>query len=89
MAAAINRVSTDSIDNIEDVKAWARDHELRADHSFDQMQAAIEDLKESTKDNSKGITRNRQMLLVASGFSGAVLTIVTLLAGVIQIIRNL
>jgi len=89
MTAAINRISTDSIESIEDMKAWARDHELREDHNFDQMQAAIVSHKDLLEEQEKGIARNRTMLLVATGGFGAVLTVVMILAGAVQIIRNL
>ncbi len=88
MTAAINRISTDSIQSIEDMQAWARDHELREDHNFDQMQAAIDTLENLSDEHKKGIARNTKMLLVASGAFGAVLAIVTLLSGLKNIIGD-
>lgn len=86
MIAAINRINPDSIESVEDVKAWARDHELRQGHDIEQMEGAIQHLRELSDEHKKGISRNTRMLLVASGAFGAVLTIVMLLSGLKHLI---
>ena len=88
MIAAINRINPDSIENVEDVRAWARDHELHERHDIEQLEGAVTHLKDLAKEHGLGIAKNTKMLLIATAFFGAVLTIVTLLAGVIQIVRS-
>lgn len=84
----INRISTDSIQNIDDVKRWARENEIRADHRFDQIQAAIAELKELDECRSLRIATNTKMILISSIGFGVVLSIVVLLFGIKQIIGS-
>lgn len=85
-AREINRLSTDSIQDIDDMKTWARDQEIRTDHKFDQTQAAIAELKELGEDQSRRIIKNTKMMLIVSAGFGAVLAVVVLLFGIKQII---
>lgn len=65
-ARRIDRRSVDSIQDIDDVKTWARDHEIRVEHKLEQVQAAI-------SEHRKGIDRNWKWLLIAIGGFGVIL----------------
>ena len=81
----INRLSAESIDDVDDVKAWARDQEIR----IEQLVDAISELVDVHEEQQRKIGRNLNLILTASAASGFVLLIVVLLFGIPQIIRNL
>jgi len=80
----ITHLSAESMQNMDDFKTWARDHEIRMNWKVEQIDAAIEELK--TKD--KQIDRNLKLILTTSIGFGSVLAIVIILSGVLQMIKR-
>lgn len=78
----IDHLNPDSIQTIDDVKTWARDHHIRMDSRHEQTQAALADHQEAIEKAS------RRLRFATIGF-GAVLAIVVLLSGIVQIIKVL
>ena len=78
----IDRMNADSIQDIDDVKTWIKDHEIRVDSRNEQTQAALAEHQQAIEKS------NRWLLIATTGF-GAVLAIVVLLSGIVQIIKVL
>ena len=70
----ITRFSPDAIENIDDVKTWARDREIRIDHRLEQIEAALVDHKNS-------IAKNWRLLMYATCGFGGTLGVVVILSG--------
>ncbi len=81
----INRLSADSIEDVEDIRTWARDQEIR----LEQIGDTLAELRDVGEAQHKRIGRNLRLFLIGTTFSGAVLAIVVLLSGTIQIIKVL
>ena len=77
MARRITGISAESIQDIDDVKTWSRDHEIRMDHRMEQTEAALKDHKEHIK-------RNSRWLIYSVSLFASALGIVIFLFGIIQ-----
>ncbi len=85
----INRLSAECIQDIDDVKTWARDHEIRMDARMEQLQDTITELSDVDDEQQKSITRNLKLLLISTFVFGSALAVVVALSGIIQIIKRL
>ncbi len=79
------RLDADSINGIDDVKYWARNHEARTRLKFDQLEKSISELVENDKINKERISRNLKIILISFVGLGISLIIITLLSGIIHI----
>ena len=74
----VRRLSPESINSMNDMKTWARDHEIYINSRMDQMEASI-------ADNKKRGKRNSRFLLISVCLFGSTLAVVVLLSGITRI----
>lgn len=77
----IDRLNPDAIQNLDDVRIWARQQEGRTEQRFDQAQAQAEE-------NRKNITQNRWWLAAGTVGFGAAIAVVVVISGVHLIVRG-
>lgn len=80
----ITYLSAESMQNMDEFKTWARDHEIRMNQKIEQMDAATAELKEKDKQ----IDRNLKLILITSIGFGSVLAIVIILSGIFQMMKS-
>lgn len=82
----INRLSADSIRDINDVKTWARHHETRMDNRVDEVCSEISRLIDRDDKLQKMISRSVRLWMITTMALATVLGFVVFLGGAIYII---
>lgn len=82
----INKISAESIQDIDDVKTWARDHEIGMDLRTKDMQVDIRDLQKRDDELQKGVSRSIKLLMITSIIFVVVLGVIVILSGVVHIV---
>ena len=86
MTNKINRISAETIQDINDVKTWARDHEIRMDSGAKKMSTDISELQDRADVLQDNISRSIRLLMITSIFFLVVLFVVVVLSGAVHII---
>lgn len=87
MARRITGISAESIEDIDDVKTWARGHEVRMDSEVGEMREDISGLQDKDVELKSDVSRSIRLLWYTSVFFAAVLIIVVLLGGIVHIFK--
>ena len=74
----VGRLNPESIQDINDMKTWARGYDLHINSRLDQIEASV-------SDNKKRGKRNSRFLLISVCLFGSTLAVVVLLSGIARI----
>lgn len=79
-ARGIDRINPDSIQNLDDMRIWAREQEGRTEQRFDQVEAAVDS-------NKSAVTLNRWWLTTVTVGFGVTIFIIAAISGVVEIMK--
>ena len=87
----ITGISAESIQDINDVKTWARNHEISMNDKVSVMQTSISDLQERDDKLQIAISRNIRLWIITSIAFGIILCVIVFSAvvNVIPIIKGM
>ena len=89
MANRINRLSAESIQDINDVKTWARDYEIYRDNEIEKIRTDISDLKKEIELTQDRSAKSIRLSMFTSILYSVVLVIVVILGGITHVISIL
>ncbi len=85
MSNRIPDITAESIQDINDVKKWARDHEIRMDNRTKNIQEDIKELRVRDDELQESASRSIRLLMIACIFFAVSLAIIVVLSTINQI----